>query len=214
MSNLERLIYNTYLKYSRGKLGMPYRVRKHWEGFETSTAFPKVNKLKNFFSRNQNVSIEDFFNAPYTIYPGESGFDLDFYASQKAIKIYSLFLKKQMHQLSPDDDFHLKHISKGLKFILEFCRERGIEIDDYIAYKDGVQSSFIVHIKERKISLYNLFGFNQFEKYFYSNDPDVVRFTLGELYDSLPIYRTKYLASKKAKSLVVLGLKKIKNNIS
>lgn len=214
MSSLERLIYNTYLKYSRGKLGMPYRVRKHWEGFEESSAFPKVNKLKNFFTRNQNVSIDEFFNAPYTVYQGESGFDLDFYASQKAIKIYSMYLKKQMQSLLPDDEYHLKQISKGLKFILTFCKENKIKLEDYISFKEGVQSSFIIHIKERKISLYNLFGFENFERYFYSNDPDVARFTLGEIYDMLPTYRTKFLASKKAKPLVVAGLLKIKNILS
>lgn len=209
--NLEHKIYNTYLKFSRGKLGMPYRVRKHWDGFETSTAFPKINKLKNFFLRNNCVNIDDFFTAPYTVYPGESGFDLDFYSSPKAIKVYSLYVKKQM-QLSPDDNFHLNHIFKGFKFILNFCKLNSIQVKDYIRFKEGVQNSFIIHLKERKISVYNLFGFEGFEKYFYSNDPDIVRFTIGEIYDQIPLFRTKFLSSKKAKQLIVEGMKKILKN--
>lgn len=209
----EKLIYNTFLKISRTKSGLPYRLRKQWDDFETSEAYPYVLKLKNFFSRNHSVDLSEFFTAPYTIYPGESGFDLKFYSSQNAIKVYTLAMKQKL-LLPPDDAFHLNKIAKGLSFIKQFCREKSINVLDYPTFKDGVQHAFITHLKDRKISLYNLFAFDNFDKCFQQNDPDLLRFTLGDIYDNIPVFRTKYLSSKTAKYLAVQGLKKISGNNS
>lgn len=208
----EKLIYNLFLKISRSKNGLPYRLRKQWHGFEETEHYQHVLRLKNFFTRNNSVDINEFFLAPYTMYPGESGFDLTFYSSPKAVKIYSLSLKKKM-LLPPDDTYHLEHIAKGLKFIQQFCYTRKIAIENYLKHKEGVQSGFVVHLKQRKISIYNLFAFGEFDRYLKENDPDLLRFTLGELYDQIPIYRTKYLGSIKAKILAAKGLDKVKINL-
>lgn len=208
----EKFIYNTFLKISRSKSGLPYRLRKQWHGFEETEHYQHVLRLKNFFSRNNSVDMNEFFLAPYTMYPGESGFDLTFYSSPKAVKIYSLSLKKKM-LLPPDDTYHLESIAKGLKFIQQFCYTKKIPIENYLKHKEGVQSGFVVHLKQRKISIYNLFAFSDFDKYLRENDPDLLRFTLGELYDTIPVYRTKYLGSIRAKILAARGLDKIKNNL-
>lgn len=204
----EKNIYNTFLRISRSQNGLPFRLRKQWEGFEETEAYAHVLRLKNFFSRNNLVNINEFFLAPYTIYPGESGFDLPFYSSQKAIKVYSMAMKKKL-LLSPDDDYHLNSILQGLKFIKTFCKERDIEVDGYIGFKLGVQNEFIGHLKNRQVSIYNLFAFKDFEKTILQHDPDLLRFTLGELYDSIDVFRTKYYNSQKAKILATSGLKKI-----
>jgi len=209
----EKIIYNTFLKISRSQSGLPYRLRKQWHGFESTEAYPHVLRLKNFFLRNSGIDINEFFNAPYTVYPGESGFDIGFYSSQKAIKVYTLAIKKKMN-LSPDDKYHLEKIASGLKFIKRFCIEKNIAVEDYPNFKDGIQNIFIVHLKEHRISIYNLFAFDTFEKAFIQNDPDLLRFTLGEVFDLVPVYRTKYLNSNLAKKLAALGLKKIIKNTS
>lgn len=208
----EKFIYNTFLRISRSQSGLPFRLRKQWHGFEETEQYPLVLRLKNFFSRNQGVDMNEFFAAPYTVYPGESGFDLAFYSSPKAIKVYTISLKKKM-LLQPDDIYHLEHISRGLKFIQQFCYTKKIPLEEYLKYKEGVQSGFVVHLKNRKISIYNLFAFQDFDRYLKENDPDLLRFTLGELYDQIPVFRTKYLGSTKAKILAARGLDKIKNNL-
>jgi len=208
----EKLIYNLYLKTSRTNSGLPYRLRKQWHGFEESIYFPKVLKLKNFFNRNKNVDVVEFFEAPYTVYAGESGFDLDFYSSQKAIAVYTMSLKRKL-QLPPDDSYHLEKISKGLKFIQKYCYIKKINLEDYLKQKEGVQSVFVIHLKERKISIYNLFAFSDFDRYLKTNDPDLLRFTLGDMYDNIPVFRTKFLGSNTAKRLACKGLEKIKKNL-
>lgn len=208
----EKLIYNIFLKTSRSKSGLPYRLRKQWHGFEESPQYAKVLKLKNFFDRNRSVSMEDFFDAPYTIYPGESGFDLDFFSSQKAITVYTLSLKKKM-LLDPDDNYHLQHIARGLKFIQSFCYKKRLDLSQYLKHKEAVQGEFIVHLKERKVSIYNLLAFIDFDRYIALHDPDLLRFTLGDIYDNIPVFRTKYLNSKIAKKVAEIGLNKIEKNL-
>lgn len=153
----------------------------------------------------------EFFNAPYTVYPGESGFDLAFYSSPKAIKVYTIAQKKKL-LLPPDDVYHLNNIAKGLKYIQRFCSDKDIAVMDYINHREGIQSGYIVHLKERKISVYNLFAFADFERNFSQHDPDLLRFTLGDVYDNIAVFRTKFLTSKSAKLLAKQGLEKIKNN--
>lgn len=207
----EKIIYNTFLKISRSQSGLPFRLRKQWHGFEETPYYPQVLRLKNFFSRNRSVDIIEFFSAPYTVYPGESGFDLAFYSSPKAIKVYTIAQKKKL-LLPPDDAYHLNNIAKGLKYIQRFCIDKDIPVPEYVNHKDGIQNSYIVHLKERKISVYNLFAFEGFERSFAQHDPDLLRFTLGELYDNIAVFRTKFLTSKAAKLLAKQGLEKIKNN--
>lgn len=204
----EKIIYNVYLKTSRSNAGLPFRFRKQWHGFENTPHYQHVLRLRNFFSRNKGVDINEFFTAPYTIYPGESGFDLAFYSSPKAIKIYTMAQKKKLF-LDPDNVYHLNNIAKGLKYIFRFCKEKNIKLLDYPKFKEGIQSTFVTHIKERRVSIYNLFAFENFEKELISTDADILKFTLGEIYDNLDVFRTKFLNSKSAKKLAIFGLKRL-----
>lgn len=204
----EKIIYNVFLKISRTQAGLPYRFRKQWHGFEETPQYKHVLRLKNFFSRNKSVDINEFFAAPFTIYPGESGFDLAFYSSPKAIKIYTLAQKKKLY-LPPDDSFHLNNIAKGLKYIWRFCQENNIKLRDYPTFKNGVHPIFITHIKERRVSIYNMFAFDSFEGELLKCDAETLRFILDETYDNIAVFRTKYLNSNQAKKLASLGLKKL-----
>ncbi|NBW56611.1 hypothetical protein EBR43_02265 [bacterium] len=204
----EKIIYNTFLKISRSQSGLPFRLRKQWHGFEETPYYTQVLRLKNFFSRNKSVDVNEFFSAPFTIYPGESGFDLAFYSSPKAIKIYTLAQKKKLF-LSPDMPYHLNNIAKGLKYIWRFCQENNIKVLDYPKFKNGVHPICITHIKERRVSIYNMFAFDSFEGEILRCEPEALRFVLGDIYDNIAVFRTKYLGSSNAKALSSLGLKKL-----
>lgn len=204
----EKIIYNLFLKISRTHAGLPYRYRKQWHGFEETPHYQHVLRLKNFFHRNKSVDVNEFFSAPYTVYPGESGFDLTFYSSPKAIKIYTMAQKKKLF-LPPDNQYHLNNIAKGLKYIFRFCKEKNILLSEYLKYKTGVQPIFITHLKERRISIYNLFAFENMDRELREVDPGILKFTLGEIYDNIDMFRTKYFTSKIAKKVATLGLKKL-----
>lgn len=208
-------IYNTYLRISRSRQNKPYRLRSNFDDFEKSENYLPVLKLKNFFDRNFTVNIEDFFTAPYEVYDEDAYYDLDFYNSLAAVKVYSMFCVKK-NQLNPDSELQINSILRGLKFIQNFCTEKRIKLNQYLSHKEpnSLTNSFILHLKDKSVSIYNLFAFKDFQKIYGSLDFEVLRFILGDLPLRVSIYRSQYYGSKKAKQISIIGLKTIEKNIS
>lgn len=94
MSDFEKAVYNCWLVFSRAGAGKPYRLRKNWEGFEEKREYIYVKKLANFFRRHDNIDMNNYFRAPYTIYNELVSYDLKFYNSMKAMKCYKIYNKK------------------------------------------------------------------------------------------------------------------------
>jgi hypothetical protein len=47
--------------------------------------------LSSFFTKHKEIKIEDFFKAPYFVYPEGENFDLKFFTTQKAISVYKIY---------------------------------------------------------------------------------------------------------------------------
>jgi hypothetical protein len=93
-----------------------------------------------------------------------------------------------------------------------FCNEHGVDISTYIEHQTGNSPSYILHLKEHRVNVYSLFGFQNFERNIRALDPELLRFILGEDFlNNLSKFRLKFFASKKAKTLAELGIQKIKN---
>jgi len=204
ITEFDKLIYNTYLKASRQSNNSPYKFRKNFDRIDEQT-FICLKKLSSFFKRFPNIKMEDFFNAPFRLYKDETYFPLDFFISLKATKAYTL-IQKQVNMLDPDVDEQLKFIKESLVFIFNFCKSKNISFSSYLFHKTKNENSFVLHLKERKVSIYSLFGFNNFEKIFKSKDSEVLKFILGdEFYNNFSVFKTKLLNSKKAFNLVTQG---------
>jgi hypothetical protein len=208
MSEYEKFIYNTYLKVFRSSNNQPYRLRKDFNGIDDKT-FICIKKLSSFFKRFAHINIEDFFRAPYLLYPDEKHFALDYYTTLKATKSYTLAQKKKINS-DPDSEEQLTNIKQSLLFILRFCRERNLNPQNYINHKTNNEYSFTLHLKEHKVNLFVLLGYQNFEKNLKSRDAEVIKFIIGDdLYNNIQVFRTKLFNSKKANKLVELGLQKI-----
>jgi hypothetical protein len=207
-------IYNTFLRISRAQKNKPFRYRKNFEDFEKEENYLPVLKLKNFFSRNPKISMEDYFLAPYYVFPDskESYYDLKFYNSLQAIKTYSLYNKKILME-EPDSEIQLTKIKEGLEFIRDFCLEKEIQLAEYLFYKSEKTHDFLIHLAEKKISIYNLFLLKDFDKVLKTYDFELLTFILNEMASRISHFRTKFLSSQKAKLFCVQGLKKIENKI-
>lgn len=207
-------IYNTYLKVSRTQKNKPFRYRKNFDDFDKEENYLPVLKLKNFFARNPQIKMEDFFLAPYYVFPDskDSYYDLKFYNSLQAIKTYSLYNKKLMME-DPDSDIQLKKIKDGLTFIKDFCIKNKLSLSDYLHYKSEKTHDFLVHLTQKNISIYNLFLLKDFDKILKTYDFELLTFILNELAARISHFRSKFLSSKKAKLLCSEGLKKIENII-
>lgn len=208
-------LYNTFLRISRSRQNKPFKLRVNFDDFEKSDNYLPILKLKNFFDRNFTVNVEDFFIAPYEVYEEESYYDLDFYNSLAAVKVYNMFCVKK-NQLNPDNDLQINSILRGLKFIQNFCTDKRIKLSQYLLFKEpnSLTNSFILHLKDKSVSIYNLFAFKDFQKIYGSLDFEVLKFILGDLPLRVSIYRSQYYGSKKAKQISIVGLKTIEKNIT
>jgi hypothetical protein len=215
MTFQEKQIYNTFLKVSRSKNKLPFKYRKNFEDFD-AVKMMQVKKLAIFFKKFPHIKMEDYFFAPYSLYPDETYFDLNYYTSLKATKSYTLFNKKITFS-EPDSNEQLLSIKESLRFVLNFCREKRIDPINYIHHKTNNEYSFVIHLKEHKVNIYVLLGYINFEKVFKARDAEIIKFILGEeFFNNISTFKTKLLNSNKALSLVNNGLRliseKFKNN--
>jgi hypothetical protein len=209
LTAFDQLIYNTYLRISRTAKDQPFKYRKDFLSLDDSTIH-YLKKIAIFLNKHQHININDFILAPYKIYPDEKHFNLEYYISLKAIKAYTLYQNKKQFQ-DPDTQDQLENIKNSLLFISTFCKEQNIDVEDYINHTTNNQLTFLLHLKEHRVNVYCLLGYSSFDQKIRSVDYDLLSFIIGkDLLDNIPVLRTKFLNSIKAKKFVELGLKKIK----
>ena len=88
--DFQEVTYNVLLAEAKKVKNLPYRKRKNFQNLNDTIKLC-LNKLEKLFRNNPDININDFFKAPYSIYPDEQTFLLNFYVKQKAIKIYKMY---------------------------------------------------------------------------------------------------------------------------
>jgi hypothetical protein len=210
ITEFEKFIYNEHLKISRSSRNKPFRFRQNFDDIESTTEV-YLKKLALFFNKFKNIKPSEFFSAPYKLYEDTQYFGLDFFCTQKAVKAYSVHIKSLM-SADPDDDEMLKRIADGLVFIKNFLKENKIKLGEYTQYMNDTLPWCILHMKENRFPFYILYELPLFEKKFQEIDKYVLQFMFGDsIFYTIDLFRTKYLASKKAKVLIQKGLQKIQN---
>lgn len=200
MTTQEQLVYNTYLEVSKKFTNESSRSCKDREEKKECA---DISKLAEIFSRFPNINIKDFFEAPYFV-ETEKYFDLKFFTTQKAIKAYTNYEQNYLVQ-NPDHAQTVQKIKDSYSFIFKFCNAKKIKMDDYILQKDDkeVFHSFLIHLRERKIIIYSLFLFPNFDNILKTYDSDTKNLVFGSLLDNLNFFRTKYYSSSKARNLCI-----------
>lgn len=214
ITEFEKSIYNIFLKVSRTSQNQPYRYRKDFTDFENTENYHYVRKLRAFFSKFETVKIEDFFRAPYSIYPDQaSTFDLHFYITPKAIKVYSLYNKKIDEQ---GIESHESSIKQSLFFIYKFCKDNRLLLKDYLNHKTNDVHTFILHLKSKDVSLYVLLSMNNFSTILSEYGTDMLGFIFGDEFveKKLDMFRTRLYNSTKIMSITKRGLEKIETLIN
>jgi hypothetical protein len=205
-------IYNTYLRISRSKKNLPYKLRKDFKNIQSEEIYPSLLRLENFFKRNQYVNLNDFFEAPFLIYEDESFFNLNFFLTQKAIKAYNIFQRKKTY-LDPDSEIQLKAVSDGVFFIYQFCKTNKIKLTEYSKHKTNTMNSVFIHLKEKNISIYNCLALPNFQSSVNEQNFELLEFMLGDIVSKISIFRTKFYSSGKCKKISIDGLKIIQERL-
>lgn len=208
ITDFEKLIYNKFLAISRSKQNKPFRLRKDFSGFEDTDHYFYVKKLSHFFTRFKHVDLDQFFEAPYHIYE-DQWFDLKFYTSQRALKVYTMHQQKTKLN-PPDSDEQLYGIRKSLEYIIHFCDRENISVDDYLNHVSNDIPTCLLHLKQCKVTVYTLLGFQNFERVLKSMDSDRMQFMLGDLFTNISNFRNKFIKSSLAKKLCRVGISKIR----
>jgi hypothetical protein len=210
LTDFEQRIYNCYLATTRSALGKPFTLRKDFSDFnESDPNYRWIKKLSGFFVKFPQVDMRTYFRAPFEIYKDGESYDLKFFATQKAISLYSMYTKRLQEQ-SPDTPEQLQSIKSSLAFIIKFCAERKIPFNDYISYKSpgGSTEDFLSHYKNREVNLYVLLKLPGFERTAYSLDEELRALFFGETLDKLTSFKIKLHQSTQAKQLIESTIKK------
>lgn len=208
MDEFEKQIYNTYLIVSRSINNKPFKTRKDFTNFEKKSEYLAVKKLAAFFKKHRHLNINSFFEAPFFVY-NEDYFGIDFFCTHKAIATYTRYNDNFLVE-NPDSKVSSKKIKESIMFITNFCKEHNIKLSDYIEHKDSSYYSFLNHIKDRKINIYILFAFKNFERVVKSLTPEVKKLLAPSLI-KVDYLRTKIYSSTQMKKNISLFKKYVDN---
>lgn len=212
---LEKRIYNTFLAVSRKKQNKPFKLRENFSNFEQDKNYQNIKKLSHFFNRFGEIDINDFILAPYAIYENDvdAYYELSFYLTQKARKVYSLYMKKKDSN-NIESEQTIQKCKDSILFIYKFCKEKKIPLNDYILQKTGcIVPDFCVHLKERKVNIYTLLAIEGFEQKFFEIPKDIFALMFGNKYNDFAKIRMMFLRSDNCKRVCKTGLKEIKKHL-
>jgi len=198
MTEFEKQIYNNFLIVSRSIKNKPFSIRKDFKNFEDTAQYPYVYKLSVFFERFPHLDIKTFFEAPYFVLDSAENdyFPLNFYCSQKAVSTYKQYHENYLID-HPDSTQSLEFIKNSFLFIKDYCWEHDIPLKEYVSVTNATPA-FVEHVKNRKISVYILFAFSDFEKHLKNVDYKLIS-DICPVLNKIGYIRTKFLVSTKAR---------------
>jgi hypothetical protein len=206
MTDLQKQIYNCYLKYSRN--GQPWKPRKDFSDISTENE-NLLARLSEFFLKFKHIKCDAFFEAPIILHPDEKYPPLKFFISRGAIKTYNLFYK-QKENSSPENQ--LEWIKEGLKFITNFCIENKISFEDYVFCKKGNMPTWTEHYGQHLISPYCLMEFSNLD--INKLEEDERELWCPGLAQNFSSFKYRYHNSPKTKQLLKTAIPQLKKIIN
>lgn len=208
MTDLEKRIYNKHLAVSRSLRNKPFKLKNDFNDFEDSPKYGSIKRLSIFFNRYPDINMDIYFMAPYKLYSDVQYFDLNYFASPRAIKSYTIY-QQQLQQLSPDKQ--INEIKESLVFISRFCLQHKIQLHDYPDFKlQGMEPEWVYHCKQNKINPYSLMEFTGIFPYINEMPFDERELLLGNFGRNYLDYRTRYNNSKELKPFLSAAFTKLK----
>lgn len=208
MTDLEKRIYNKHLAVSRSLRNKPFKLKTDFSDFEDNPKYVSVKRLSIFFSKYPEINMDAYFMAPYKLYTDVGHFDLNYFASPRAIKTYTIY-QQQQQLLSPDKQ--LQDVKDSLIFISRFCLQNKIQLHDYPDFKlKGMEPEWMYHCKQNKINPYSLMEFTGIFSYINEMPFDERELLLGNFGRNYLDYRAKYNNTKELKPFLSAAFAKLK----
>jgi hypothetical protein len=172
-----------------------------------------LKRIYSLLVKYPHITPEDYFTAPYKVYPNAEHFGLDFFAGMGGVAAYTNYMK-QIQELPPDSEEQLEFIKRSLKYIGSFCIRQKITLEQYPTHKSGITLDWMKQIKKHEISIYVLMEFQEISNLIREVADDEKELFLGDVGTYFWGYKSKYNQSEFAKKLVKEGLAKINKIIN
>jgi hypothetical protein len=207
ITEYDKHIYNQYLITIRSTQNKPFKLRQNFKTL-SQDKIVACKKIASKLLQYPNINVKDFFYAPFYDCKDQK-IDLSFYASSRAISAYVRYMK-HIESLDPDEEESLIRAKDSLIFIYNYCKQNKITVREYFTEKKDAQFTCLLHLRERKLWLYPLLSFDEFDKAIIDCDKDVIRLMHGDdFFDRINFARNRFIRSCRCKSLVF----KIKNKL-
>lgn len=210
LTEREKQIYNSYLIASRSVKNKPFKLRQNFDSVDNET-YVALMKLGIFFSKNSNIKQIDFFTAPFSYYGPDNFFDLGFFLTTKAIKCYSLYIKKKETQ-DPDNENTILNTKDCCLFIYKYCTENKITLHEYKSMINGTTPIILQHLRDHNINFYTLHGL-QCDKTIRQVEQDLLEFFISNFESLLNETRINFQRSIRLKNIVRESLFIIENKL-
>ncbi len=210
LTELEKRVYNSYLIASRTAKNKPFKLRQNFDTVDDQT-YVVLKKLGIFFEKNSNIKQADFFNAPFSYYGADNFFDLNFFLTPKAIKCYSLYVKKKETQ-DPDNEETILNAKDCCMFIYRYCAENKITLSEYKTIINGTTPLILQHLRDHKINFYTLHGL-ECDRTIRQVEPDLLEFFISNFQSLLNETRINFQQSTRLKKIIRESLSIIENKL-
>jgi hypothetical protein len=206
LSDQEQRIYNKHLAVSKSAKNQPFRLRKDFTKIEGTDKEKFLKRLVTFFSKHPEVDQNTYFESPYKLYPDVEYFDLEYFASMRAVKAYTMH-KQQLMLSSPDTQ--INEVNDSLRFIARFCVENGIQFYAYHLHKTADLYTWMIHYKENKVNIYAMMEFPDVQANVAQLSEDTRMFFVSNFVERFHILYTQYQSSTKLRPFVRAAHKKL-----
>ena len=199
LTALEKQIYNAYLIASRTSKNKPFKLRQNFNNIDDKT-YVILKKLSLLFQNNKSVSIEEFFKAPFVYYADTNYLDLQFFTTLKAIKCYTSY-KRKLETLSPDSVENIDNCKQCCKFIMRYCVENNLTLNEYKSINSGTTPLVLQHLRDHNINFYVIHGL-ECDRIIRQVEPDLLEFFITDFNQLLNNTRINFQQSVKLKVVI------------
>lgn len=189
LSELEKLLYNKHLSISRSERKKPFKFKKDFSDIVNTTKHKFLKRIATLFRKHPDIDFDTFFKAPYNLYKDVDYFDLEYFASMRAVRSYTLYKKQLFHQ---DPDTQIEDVKKSLRFIAEFCVKNNIGFYKYPVQKTMDFFTWMVHFKENKINIYTMMEFPNILSAVQTTSEETQGFFVNNFVENFLELHTKY----------------------
>jgi hypothetical protein len=200
VTDLEKRIYNKHLAVSRSLRNKPFKLKNDFTGFENDTRYIAVRRISILVNKYPDIDLDVYFMAPYKLYKDVEYFDLNYFASPRAIKTYTIY-KQELAYKNPDTQWD--DVKKSLRYIGMFCIKNKIDLTEYPKFcLSGIEPEWVYQIKRSEINIYSLMEFSGIYDLIDKMPSDTKELFLGNYGTHFADYWTNYQRSSKLRYLL------------